>query len=237
MDSSGWITIKNMVKEILLETGRDEGYYHLYMHHVINGVRELNTLYTDSIKTVKVTANSLGVINLPSDFIQEVQLSINYGGTLHPLTRRDDIISTTTLVNGEETLDQDIGEGIALNTGGDYGYKTTGGKNIYYYTLDKRKNRIIVRDIPTRTLFLQYVSSGISVDEGNSTFIPVIMKKALKFYVMFQDCLMNDNADKRLCQLYERNYYSAANELHFLGLPTASELEDMIYETYTEIRR
>lgn len=236
-DTSGWITIKKMVKEILLETGRDEGLYKLYMHHVINGVRKLNMFHYDNVKTSKVTANSIGVIDLPSDFIQEVKLSMNYGGLLYPLTRRDDIVSTTTTLSGAETLDSDIGEGVALDTGGDYAYQTVGGKNDYYYTIDHRNSRIIVRDVPTRTLFLQYITSGIDLDDGNDTLIPVKIKEALKYYVMLQDCIMNDDSDKRLCQLYERNYNGAVSELQFMGLPTASELEDMIYETYSEVRR
>ena len=102
-DTSGWLTIKKMVKEILLETGRDEGYEKLCMHHVINGVRELNILHVDFVQTTKVTANSLGLIDLPSDFIKEVRLSMNHGGLMTPLTRQDDIVRTTTLESGTET--------------------------------------------------------------------------------------------------------------------------------------
>lgn len=238
-DLSGWLTIKKMVKEILLETGRDEGYEKLCMHHVINGVRELNIFHYDNVKTSKVTANSLGMIDLPSDFIKEVRLSMNHGGLMFPLTRQDDIIRTTTLESGAYTVDSDIGEGVALDDGGDYRYATMGAKNDYYYTIDHRNSVIIIRSIPesTRTFFLQYISDGIDTSDGNSTLIPVKIKKALKYYVMLQDAIMNDTIDKRLVSLYERNYNGAVSELNFIELPSATELEDMIYATYSEIRR
>ena len=241
-DTSGWISIKKMVKEILLETGRDEGQYKLLMHHVINGVRELNIFHYDNVKTIKVTCNSLGIIDLSTeapDYIQLVKLSMNYQGLMYPLTRQDMMVRT--LSDGDEdgsySLDSTIGEGVALSTGGDYSYATLGAKNDYYYTVDERNTRILVRDIPTRTLFLQYISSGIDLDDGNGTLIPIKLKKALKYYVMLQDAIMNDSVDKRLVPLYERNYNGAISELGFIELPSASELEDMIYATYSEIRR
>lgn len=236
-DTSGWITIKNMVKEILLETGRDEGYEKICMHHVINGVRELNKFHYDNVKTSKVTCNSIGIIDLPSDFVKEVALSYNYQGVMVSLTRRDDMVRTTTLSSGAETLDSDAGEGTNLDTGGNYSYATVGGKNDYYYTIDERNTRIIVRNSPTRTLFLQYISSGIDLDLGNSTLIPVRIKEALKFYVLYKDALVSDYGNKKLFLAYKNEYNEEVSKLKFLELPTADELRDVLYETYSPVRR
>jgi len=235
--TSGWITIKQMVNEILFETGMDTGYYKKCMHHVINGVREMNKFYCDGVKTEKVTCDSIGVIDMPSDYVEFVRLSFNYGGLMYSLTRRDDIVKTTTLSEGDETLDSDIGEGVALDTGKDYKYATTGGKNDYYYTIDVENDRFIVRGIPTRTLFLQYISSGIDLDDGNGTNIPVKIKEALKSYVLYKNALMDIKADKRLVPLYKQEYNEEVSKLKFLELPTGDELLDMIYGTYSEIRR
>lgn len=236
-DSSGWITIKQMTNEILYETDRDLGFYKKCMHHVINGVREMHKFHIDNVKTTKVTASSVGAIDFPSDYISFIGLYIDYGGLLWSLTRQDKIIPTTTTSLGAETLDSDIGEGKDLDTGGDYKYATSGGKNDYYYKIDEDENRILVRNIPTRTLFLQYISSGIDLDDGNDTQIPVKIKEALKMWVMYRDSVMSKNADKRLATFYENEYNKEVSKLRFLELPTADELKDILLSTYSEIRR
>ena len=235
--TSGWITLKNMVHEIQLETGKDTGQYKKLMHHVINGVRDLNMFHFDNVKTVKVTCNDIGVIDMPSDYVKYVALSINDGGIMWTLTRRDDLVRTTTESEGAETLDNTIGEGVTINTGANQGYKTRGGKNDYYFTIDERNNRFIVRGIPTRELFLQYVSSGVDLGEGNQTQIPVKIKQALKLWVMYQDAMMSEKANKNLVGLYYDMYKQEISKLRFFELPTADELRDMIYTTYNILRR
>lgn len=236
-DSSGWITLKQMVREIQLETGKDMGEYKKLMHHVINGVRDLNMFHFNNVKTVKVTCNDIGVINMPSDYVKYVALSINDGGTMWTLTRRDDLVRTTTEVEGAETLDNDIGEGVAIDTGNDLGYRTVGGKNDYYFTVDERNNRFIVRGVPTRTLFLQYISSGVDLDDGNATQIPVKIKQSLKLWVMYQDIMMSGKSNKNLLGMYYDMYKQEISKLEFFDLPTADELRDIIYSTCNVIRR
>jgi hypothetical protein len=236
-DSSGWITIKQMTNEILFETGHDMGMYKKFMHHIINGVREINKFHYDNVKTEKVTCNSLGYINLPSDYVNFVAISMNYGGLMYPLTRQDGLVRTTTLENGAETQDSDIGEGVGLDKGSNRRYATLGAKNDYYYTIIGRDNTILVNETPTRTFFLQYISSGIDLDDGNDTQIPKKIKEALKQYVMYKNILMDKSSDKRLIPIYKQEYNEEVSKLKFLELPTGSELLDIIYGTYSEIRR
>ena len=236
-DSSGWITLKQMTQEILFETGREQGYWKKYMHHVINGLRDLNMFHFNNVKTVKVTCNDVGFIDYPSDYVKYVALAINDGGIIWTLTRRDDLVPTTTLSEGEEAFDSSIGEGVALDTGTDHGYKTVGGKNDYYFTIDERNNGFIVRGVPTRTLFLQYISSGSDLDQGNATQFPVKLKQALKLWVMYQDTMMSEKSNKNLVGMYYDMYKQEVSKLRFFELPTADELRDIIYSTYNIIRR
>lgn len=191
----------------------------------------------DNVKTTKVTCNDIGIIDFPSDYVKYVALSINDGGLMWTLTRRDDLVRTTTESGGDETLNSTIGEGVSIDTGTDLGYRTIGGKNDYYFTVDERNNRFIVRGIPNTTLFLQYISSGVDLAEGNQTLIPVKIKQALKLWVMYQDAMMNDKANKNLVVLYYDMYKQEISKLKFFDLPTADELRDMIYSTYNVIRR
>jgi len=234
-DSSGWITLKQMTQEILFETGREQGFYKRCMHHVINGVRDLNLFHVDNVKTSKHNANALGVISMPTDYVNLVALSMTDGGQMFTLTRNDKLIRTTT----NDALDTDIGEGVAIDTGINRGYKTTGGKNDYYYTIDERNNTFIIRPLPaiTKTFFLQYVSSGVDLATGTSTQIPQKLKESLKYYVLLNEAIMHDKGDKRLVGMYEDQHEKALSKLDTLDLPTADELRDMIYETYTNLRR
>lgn len=234
-NSSGWLTLKKMTQEILFETEREQGFYKKCMHHVINGVRDLNMFHVNNVVTAKYNADTLGMIDMPADFVNIIALSMQDGGQLWTLTRNDKLIPTTT----GSTLDTDIGEGVSIDTGVDRGYKTIGGKNEYYYTIDNVNNRFIIRPLPdtTKTFFLQYVSSGIDTTTGNAVQIPQKIKESLKFYVLLQDAIMNDKTDKRLVGLYEDQYKKAISKLRFLEMPTGDELRDMIYETYQNVRR
>lgn len=240
-DSSGWITIKQMTNEILFETDRDRSYFKKCMHHVLNGVREMYKFHTGSLRTTKVTASSVGAISLPSDYISFIGLYINYSGLLWSLTRQDLIVPTLSDNNddGSYSLDSDLGEGENLDTGKDLRYATSGAKNDYYYVIDERNERILVRGgmIPTRTLFLQYVSSGIDLDDGNDTRIPIKLKEALKMWVLYRDSVMSKDSDKRMAAFYENEYNKEISKLRFLELPTSDELRDILYSTYSEIRR
>lgn len=234
-DSSGWITLKQMTQEILFETGRDQGFYKRCMHHVINGVRDLNLFHFDNVKTSKHNVTDLGVISMPTDYVSLIALSMTDGGQMWTLTRNDKLIRTTT----DDDLDTDIGEGVAIDTGANRGYKTVGAKNDYYYTIDERNDTFIIRPLPsvTKTFFLQYISSGVDLESGTATRIPQKLKESLKYHVLLSEAIMHDKGDKRLVGLYEDQYEKAVSKLDTLDLPTADELRDMIYETYQNIRR
>jgi len=236
-DSSGWINLKQMTQEILFETGRDQSFYKRCMHHVINGVRDLNAFHFDNVVTSKHTADALGIIDMPSDFVSIIALSMTDGGQMFTLTKNDKLIRTTT--GDPETLDSDIGEGVDIDTGANMGYRTIGGKNDYYFTIDERNTRFLIRPLPAtdKTFFLQYISSGVDLTTGTSTNIPVKTKEALKYYVLLQEAVMNDYANKSFVGLYEDQYKKAVSKLRFLDLPTADELRDMVYETYENVKR
>jgi hypothetical protein len=238
-DSSGWTNLKGVVQEVLFETGRDQGLYKKYMHLAINGLRDLNMFHFNNVKTVKVTANDLGVIEYPSDWVGFVKLSLDLNGELYPLTERCNLIPTTTTEEGDEVLDSDIGEGVSPDTGQTlyYGYQTVGGKNDYYYALDDRNTRIIVRGVPTRNLFLQYTTSGVDTDDGTETNVPQKVKEVLKLYILYKDALTNDKANKNLYGMYKSEYREEVSKLHMFELPSTDELRDMVYECMGAVKR
>jgi hypothetical protein len=236
-DISGWTTLKKIVQEIMFETDKPQANFKKFMHHVINGVRDLNMYHFNNLKTTKLTANDIGAISMPSDFVSFLALSVQDGGKLWTITKDDELIPTTT--GTPETLDSDVGEGVAVDTGTNYGYRTTGAKNDFYFTVDHRNNRFLVRNTPgtTKTFFLQYVSAGIDPSDGNSALIPVKLKDPLKWYALYKDALASDFGNKNLVGMYKNEYREEVSKLRFLELPTADEIRDIIYSTYEIMRR
>lgn len=236
-DSSGWITLKQLVKELLLETGHDLAMEKQWMQFAINGMKELHMFHVSNVKTTKVTCNSVGIISFPTDYLGFVGLHMNYGGRLYPLTLASDMVYTLSDESNSVSLDTDIGEGVDLDKGADYSYATSGGKNDYYYQLDDENNRIIVKNSPTRTLFLAYISSGIDLTSGTGTNIPVKAVEALKSFILWRYHLRDIQSDKRMVAMYERDWWEQVSKLKFFQLPTSEELEDIIYSTYSPVRR
>lgn len=229
-DINGLITLKSLVEELIFKQKKDKSYYKRYMQFAIDGMRDFSLFQSKAITTKKLTMNNLGIITFPTDYLSFLSLSMPYGGKMWTLTRRDDMVSTTTIENGQEVYDSDMGEGVALSTGYDRGMATTGGKNDYYYTiLDNR--RIMVRNTPVRTLFLEYISSGVDLEAGNQTYIPVIAKAIIQRYIMKEDVLFNDKADKRLIEIYRRDYNIEVAKYKALTRMTVDELKDLFYST------
>jgi hypothetical protein len=86
-------------------------------------------------------------------------------------------------------------------------------------------------------LFLQYISSGIDLTDGTGTNIPVKVVEPLKAYILWKYHLRDIQSDKRLVQMYERDFNEQVSMLKFFQLPTSSELLDILYETYSPVRR
>lgn len=224
---NNWVTLKDLVKEIIFETDRDDGFYKKCMHFVINGLREMNKFHYNNIRTIEVTSSSVGILPLPGDYIEIVALSFAYGGLMYPLTRKEYMI----------TPENESSDPTYLDTGGNYLYSTGGGKNDYYYVIEERNNRIIVANVPTRTLYLQYISSDVGYHDSRNNYVPIKLKEALKYYVLYKEALTSDYGDKQLVQLYKREYEEEVSKIEFLSMPTAYELLDILYETYRPLRR
>lgn len=224
---NNYVSLKDLVKEIIFETDRDEGFYKKCMHHVINGLREMNKFHINNVRTVRVTCSPVGIIPLAGDYIQLVGIYVAYRDTLYPLTRRDDMI----------TPENESGDAAYLDTGGNYSYATVGAKNDYYYTVEERDNRIVVANIPTRTVYIQYISSDVGYRDSRNNHVPIRLKEALKWYVLYKDALASDYGDKKLVGLYKREYEEEVSKIRFLDLPTQNELLDILYSTYSFVRR
>jgi hypothetical protein len=145
MDTSGLQSLKELVNTVLYNTGHTESEYHQIYNHVIAAVREIHMLHSNKYKVAKVPVNmNTFTIDWPDDYLGLVYLGIPIGGKVWTLTRDNEQVTTTTMVNGQEVLTNDQGEGVVNGKGQTHGYAATGGKNTMTYTSDENNRRFFI---------------------------------------------------------------------------------------------
>ena len=229
MDTSSVVTLKDLVNTILFNTGRDQSdYFHIY-NYVISAIREINMLHASDFKVVKLTVNqNTFTIDWPDDYLGLVYLGIPVGGKIHTLTRKDELITTTTWVNGQETLTTEQDEGVRADFGQRSGYGATGGKNIAYYTSDKKNRRFFINGLRLQfaEVILGYKTSGVS-DEN--TLIPVTYLMAIQQWVEWRIAQRADSRNLKEADYFKKEYEQEISLLKAFESPTMDELYDAYY--------
>lgn len=230
MDTTGAITITQAVQSILNSTKKPISELHRYSQMVIEGLTELNLYVRSSPKQVKLTMTDQGWVDLPSDFIDLINIGIQYRGQLFTFTRNDKIIFSTTLDGGLEIQDELQGEGLEIDNGQVVGFGARGGKNEFYHKWVKGERRIYISGFPQQTVFLTYLSSGVSLD--GVTYIDRAVLPCLEAYVVWKDSKYDLNIPVSQKQLYEYYFHQERKKLRALNSPTADEWADAILKTY-----
>lgn len=239
-DTSGLITIKNVVDGFMFKTRADSSDFKLLYQLACEALIELNLwVLEDGRNLVKLnmTGNDIYIVDLPDDYLKFIAIGVPVNGKLVTLTRDNGIITTTTESGGAETLDSDYGEGVDINSSYGYTYGATGGRNTDgYYKIDEANRRIVFRNVTKTEVFLEYVSSGLSLD--SETYIPAIAKRAMESYMMWEFYKYKIDFPESKIARYESDYINRKSELIGLTLPTMSELADVWYEgMHQSIRR
>jgi hypothetical protein len=231
MDTSGVQTLKTMVKTIIFESGYTQEDWPYIYQFVIKAVRDIHMFHTDKHKIVKVEVDTqTNTISWPEDYIGMDFLGIPKNGQIWTLTRDNKIIPTTTLVNGQETLDSTAGEGVRENTGGSCGYGSKGGKNELYYTDDQNNRRIIINGINASNVILGYISSGV---EDKDTLIPIKFLECASMYVRWKMNLRQP-VNKNDADFFKDLYEQEANKLRAFEDPTLDEIYDALLKVSSQ---
>jgi hypothetical protein len=235
MDTSAIQTLDQIVKGVVLQGGYGMDDWDYVYPHVIDAIRELHMFHTTKFKISKVFINpDINTVDWPDDYIGEGELGVpTHDGKLRTLTRKDSLIPTTTLINGQETLDSTIGEGVKFHRSPSYGYGIHGGVNNLYYTYDQNNRRFVINGwnpLRDKQLYLSYVSSGV-VDKD--TLIPVKYKEAIYYYVRKHMAEREDRKKFNEADYFERQYDSAVSKLRAFEFPTLDEMYDALYSNFT----
>jgi hypothetical protein len=240
MDTSGTITLYQIIKDYQHITGRGDKDYYRFLNMSVMCLRDLNMFAVDRVKTYKINtadlSNDLGIIPYPSDCIGVYGVFYNNGGKLYPVTNRQDMIYTTThYLSGSVSTsvqDEDVGEGVDLDSDADDGFATRGGKNDYYYYNDTNERRLIINGVGDVTLWIQYVSSEIDTSKGEQTVLPVFYEEPIHNYLAWKESLFHKRGQINRANLYYTEYKKAKKKIKVFQSPTLEELKDGIYSVW-----
>lgn len=233
MDSPGVRTLKQMVKDIHFEGGYGNDNWKIIGQFALNAIRDLHMFTTKQYKITKVTVDTqTNTIDWPTDYIGFCYLGVPSNGRLRTLTRDNLLITTTTLVNGQETLNSAQGEGVIPPEGQLYGYGTTGGKNDFYYAEDEANRRFILVGTNPANVLLGYISSGI---EDKDTLIPIRYKEAIINFVRWKLNLREPVSPSKLqtANYFKDLYEQECNKMKAFEDPTLDEIYDALLKEYT----
>lgn len=224
---SGLVDLKQVCKGLVYKMSLDPYYYTKFYQFGIDGITQLKLYTLGETKVEKLEMDAdLNTVTLPSDYLKFIDIGIPIGGDLWSLTRRNKMIDTTTLLNGQETYNSDLNEGDWTY----YVQKGAGGRNSRYYTIDEKNRRIVISGIEVTTIWLVYISTGINVDEA--TYINRAVKPAIEAFVRWQFVLNDPKAPANKIPIYARDYRIQKNKLKRLKLPTLTQIRDSLAETF-----
>ena len=224
---SGLVNLQTVCKGLVYKMGLDPYYETKFFQYGIDGITQLKLYTLGETKVEKLEMDSdLNTITLPNDYMKFVDLGVPINGRLWSLTKDNTIIDTTTLVNGQETYDEDLGEG-------DWNYlkqNGAGGQNSRYYKVDEKNRRIVISGIDVTTVWLVYISTGVYTDEP--TYIPRAVKPVIEAFIRLE--FFENSADTPASKMifYENRFKTQRNRLKRLKYPTLQELADSLAKTF-----
>jgi len=234
-DNSALRDIEGMVTDFLLKYRRGTDDYAIYLQHTTDCLREFMTYDSREFRTEKVSVDSLGIIEMPSDMIGFREVGIALNGEWWSFTERPDMVNTTTTTGGVEGHDSTFGEGVALRDNMTYGYGARGAVNDYYYMIDWKARRIFCDGIVSDTVILKYVSSGISLTD--TTYVPTLLTPVVDAYLRWQESFWLRDKIRERDSLRQDYINARLNVRGFLNKLTTSQLKDLFWGTLTESPR
>jgi hypothetical protein len=191
-----------IVRRSLLEKGYPIHYYAEYLLHAASCVRQLTTDTLKVINTVNLPINKYFAVDLPTDFVDDISVSMPVGNLLKPIPKNDNITplrmtnpDTGQFIPYREKIKEENETVFGINPSwlwywnvNDYGEPTgrffgaNGGERANGYKLLKERNQIQFTETVTgKDIVLMYISDGQSVD--NATRIDMLAFSCIQAYI------------------------------------------------------
>ena len=236
----------------LLEKGYPLHFYPEFLFHASTCLRELTIDTLKIINTVLLPVNSYNAIDLPTDFMDDLSVSIPVGGLLHPVPKRDSLnplrfIGPTGTFTTPPHPNNTSGEMfLGFNTNwlffwniNDYGEPTgryfgaTGEGKMNGYKLVKERRQIqLTQTFTSCDAVLMYISDGQSSDAA--TKVDVMAFATITAFINWKRSPNADNKDSPEARNFwneRRRLVAREDDL------TATDIRDIILAAYSAAMR
>lgn len=248
----GYVTLQSIVYDVLNEMKEYSfAEYKRLMQFAIRGFIHLNLYDLTSFRVAYLEVNSAGIVEFPDDLVDWIKIGeIDSTGKIRHWLPNKDLYIDRSIVDGErvnpyynaqtEGIDSDSLIGCIFAPhffDGNYLTRLYGMRGGYapgYFRIDEEERVIRCdRTPPGSKLVLEYNSTGVSID--GATWIPRHAVEAMIAWVHWKrkkelkEFTRGDRADAKQDFLEEEESLRA-----YENAPSIQELEDIIYESYTQ---
>ena len=205
---SGIIRADSICYDIMDRMDLDRSAVRKIFAYLIEGYREFNTYHIANPVFEKKTIPANGILDLPLDCVYVNNIFMPVDGEMKPMSRKNDLVRTTTIINGTETREGIDGEGEPINVD-TQGPNAQPYNQLGYYTIDNIQRRIYFLTDWRDEVILSYTTSGISRFDS---YIPVIYKSSLMNYIRWQ--FSRDNKESyNMIEVNRRDYMESLEML------------------------
>ena len=244
-------TLDMIIRRTLLERGLPIHYYAELMVHQSSAIRELAKDTLQIVNTANLPIDDYGAIDLPQDFMDDIGVSLPFGGLLQPIPKKNSLnpirIHSTDTGAFVPYPTNNVNTANAVNT--IYGYnpgafwfwnindwgEPTGryfganGAATSGYKLIRERRQIQLQGLSGSTnVILLYVSNGQSVD--NATQLDWRAFRAIQTYSDWQrspSAAIKDSAEAATWYNERRLLRAEMNDV------TLTDIRNVIRENYT----
>ena len=199
-DQAATVALQTIVKRFILKYKIYEDDYINYLEHAVDCFRDLNISHLSYFKQADLTLDAVGKVSFPNDMIDFIALGVI----------RDDVFYAFV-----QSTDLSIPTSVSSYDGSAW--------NKYFYYLDWPGRQIYCQSLPTETVTIRYISSGIN--SGAETMVPVQCTQVIDAYLRWKQAQM-DGAGLGEQQIREVNYVNEVRHLQWQQLPTLEQFKD-----------
>ena len=204
----GIIKVESICYEFIDRMEYDRSSIRKVFSYFIDGYRDISTYHISNpvFEKKKIPAN--GILDFPTDcvFINNIFMPVD--GVMVPLSRKNDIVRTTSIVSGAETREGEDGEGEPINID-TQGSNAEAYNQLGYYAVSNTDRRIIFLSDWRDEAIISYTTAGIS---RYDSYIPVMYKTPLMNYIRWQ--FSRDNKESQnMVEINRRDYLDSLEML------------------------
>ena len=196
----------------------------------LDGMKDLSLFTLPYQNIQKITTDSMGRLQLPSDYLMFLGVGVPNNGQFLTFTKNKLIVQSSDKTYALESSDTTYGEGQDFPLMSTYQYGSGGGSNSTYFVIDERKKYIQLSNFTGTHATLYYVSSGVS-EHPESVEVPTIAEEALIAFILWMIVQYDLTVSPSVGQQRERLYGEACLDLKNLHSPTIDEIADAFYST------